>query len=157
MGGALGCDRHIPESCLPHHCCSSLGGRNEAETVLSRPATQEHYCDQPVRWGGGGWGEWDPTTSTMMLTHDTHAVKHISCSCRAFKQPILCYPFFQQIFMQPQKIVSQFIVLSGHRREINIVFVKRYIFPICMEVIHCIKYTGFCVCLSDYRIERTVP
>lgn len=48
MGGALGCDRHIPESCLLHHSCSSLGGRNEAERAISRPAAQEHYCDQPV-------------------------------------------------------------------------------------------------------------
>lgn len=59
--------------------------------------------------------------------------------------------------MQPQKRDSQFIVLSGHRREMNIMFVKRYIFSICMEVIHCIKYTGFYLCLSDYRTERTVP
>lgn len=53
--------------------------------------------------------------TSMILTHDTHAMKYITCSCRALKKLILCYPFFQQIFMQPQKIVSQFIVLSGHR------------------------------------------
>lgn len=79
---------------------------------------------------GGGGGTWGPTTSAMILIHDSHGVKYLTCSCRAFKQLVLCPPFFQQIFIQPQKLVSQFIVLSGHRRDINIMFVKRYIFPI---------------------------
>lgn len=96
---------------------------------------------------GGGGVIWDPTTSAMILIRDTHGVKYLTCSCKAFKQLVLCPPFFQQIFMQPQKIVSQFIVLSGHRREINIMFVKRYVFPICMEVMHCVRYIGSYLCL----------